>query len=100
MDMPYQPRMHYARLAHSPRQQRVLRVLSDGREHSTQAIIREARVCAVNSIVAELRCNGIPVCCRQERRVWYYRLGVTTSMRGAEPIGGASLSMRQLDHDR
>lgn len=68
-------RMHYARLASSPRQQRVLRVLSDGREHSTQAIVHQARVCAVNSIVSELRRNGIPIACRQERRVWYYRLG-------------------------
>lgn len=70
------PRMHYARLARSPRQQRVLRVLSDGAEHSTRDLIVRADVCAVNSIISELRCNGIPIASRQARRVWFYRLGV------------------------
>ena len=67
--------MHYARLAHSPRQQRVLRVLSDGGEHSTQALIRRAQVCAVNSIVAELRANGVAIACERRSNIWYYRLG-------------------------
>ena len=47
--------MHAARLADSPRLQRVLEVLSDGREHSTLEISQQARVCAVNSCIAELR---------------------------------------------
>lgn len=68
--------MHYARLKHSPRQQRVLAVLADGQEHSTMALIERAHVCAVNSIVAELRANGIPVRCRRAKNVWHYRLGV------------------------
>lgn len=67
--------MRYAKLANSPRQQRVLRVLADGCEHSTQDIIRRANVCAVNSIVAELRANGVAIACRAEKRIWYYRLG-------------------------
>ena len=69
------PRMHYARLANSPRQQRVLKLLSDGQEHTTRDIVLRANVCAVNSIISELRCNGINVACRQERRIYNYRLG-------------------------
>ena len=68
--------MHHARLKNSPRQQRVLAVLADGQEHSTMDLIRRADVCAVNSIVAELRANGIPVRCRRQKNIWHYRLGV------------------------
>ena len=71
--------MHAARLDASPRLQRVLAVLADGREYSTLDLVREAQVCAVNSIVAELRANGHAIICRQARatdgaRRWLYRL--------------------------
>lgn len=72
--------MHAANLSSSARLRRVLRVLCDGREHSTLDLIAEAQVCAVNSIVAELRANHVAIECRQvvdtsgERR-WLYRLG-------------------------
>jgi biotin operon repressor len=67
--------MHHAKLHRSPRLQRVLRLLSDCREHSTREIIRGADVCAVNSCIAELRENGIAVASRVEDGIWYYRLG-------------------------
>jgi len=68
--------IHRARLARSPRLQRVLKLLSDGRAHTTWEIIIQARVCAVNSCVAELRANGIPVTCQQiGDRVFAYQLG-------------------------
>ena len=67
--------MHFARFRTSKRLQRVMRVLADGQEHSTRDLIREADVCAVNSIVAELRANGIPVASRCKSGVWLYRLG-------------------------
>lgn len=67
--------MRYARLTSSKRLQRVLSVLSDCEEHSTMDLISRAHVCAVNSIVSELRANGIAVACRRDRGVWYYRLG-------------------------
>lgn len=76
--------MKAAALTSSKRLQRVLAVLSDCAEHSTMDIIREARVCAVNSIVAELRTNGIAVACRRDRGVWYYRLG-RPDRKGAKP---------------
>lgn len=70
--------MHAARLDASPRLQRVLAVLADGREYSTLDLVREAQVCAVNSIIAELRANGHAIACRQARvdgaRRWLYRL--------------------------
>lgn len=67
--------MHYAKLRTSRRLQRVLGLLSDGGEHSTRDIILRANVCAVNSIIAELRRNGLPVTCRVSGGVYFYRLG-------------------------
>lgn len=68
--------MHSARLEKSPRLQRVLEVLQRGGWWGTRAIITEADVCAVNSVVSELRENGIDV---QSRCVGHgryeYRLG-------------------------
>ena len=71
--------MHAARLEKSLRLKRVFDLLADGREHSTQDIVRGAEVCAVNSIVAELRANGLVIECRQIveplfGRVWLYRM--------------------------
>lgn len=69
--------MHYARLSRSPRQQRVLRVLSDGAEHSTLDIIRRAGVCAVSAIVSELRANGVAIACTRRKNLRFYRLGIS-----------------------
>ena len=74
--------MNEASLDTSPRLQRVMDILADGRPHSTMEIIRGAAVCAVNSIVSELRRNGYRIVCRvesrQERgrrgRRWLYQL--------------------------
>ena len=70
--------MHAARLDRSDRLRRVLDVLEDGQEHSTLDLVMLARVCAVNSIVSELRMNGCFIACRQVvengSRVWLYRL--------------------------
>ena len=70
--------MHAARVDRSDRLRRVLDVLDDGREYSTLDLVMLAGVCAVNSIVAELRANGISISCRQAKteagdRVWLYR---------------------------
>ena len=82
----------------SPRLQRVLAVLRDGAEHSTRDLVARAHVCAVNSIVAELRANGIAVACRQGAgedgaRVWLYRLAArqppSGDERGAGPAAGS-----------
>ena len=67
--------MNSAKLNNSPRLQRVLQVLSTGREYSTLDIIRRARVCAVNSIVSELRDNGVDIHCERRDNIWYYRMG-------------------------
>lgn len=72
--------MHSASIDNSPRLQRVLEYLADGRERTTREIMLGADVCAVNSCVAELRDNGREIACRQVkrdgRRVWLYRLAL------------------------
>lgn len=60
--------IHYAKIENSDRLRRVLAVLSDGQPHSTLEIIAYARVCAVNSCIAELRMNGFRIECRQVGR--------------------------------
>lgn len=47
----------------SPRLQRVLRVLRDGRAHTTRDLVRRACVMAVNSCIAELRQHGAVIEC-------------------------------------
>ena len=72
--------MHAATIQKSDRLRRVHELLSDYNEHSTLEIVTEAQVCAVNSIIAELRANGAVIVCRQARnpesgrRVWWYRM--------------------------
>lgn len=69
--------MHAAALT-SPRLQRVLKLLSDGRPHSTLNIIRKARVVAVSACVAELRQHGARIECvkqlRNEQWVHFYTM--------------------------
>jgi hypothetical protein len=67
--------MHAAGL-HSPRLQRVLRLLSDGRPHTTRDVVQEADVMAVNACVAELRSHGADILCTRQhvdgkRRFFY-----------------------------
>lgn len=66
--------MHSAKLDASPRLRRVLDVLGDGQEHTTYEILHQAQVCAVNSIVAELRCNGYDIVCARRKDRFYYQL--------------------------
>lgn len=65
--------MHSATLDRSERLQRVADLLADGREHSTLDIVVGARVCAVNSCVAELRENGHQITCTRRKELWFYR---------------------------
>jgi hypothetical protein len=71
----------------SPRLQRVLQLLRDGRPHTTRKIIRCAHVVAVNAIISELRFHGAEITCRVEvlpngrRRRFYYTMT-------KEPSGG------------
>ncbi|AJF07784.1 hypothetical protein [Geoalkalibacter subterraneus] len=57
-------RIHYAKIDESERLQRAHRLLSDGAWHSTRDIMRAADVCAVNTVIAELRCNGYDIVTR------------------------------------
>lgn len=60
--------IRYARIENSERLKRAHAVLSDGEWHSTRDIIRKANVCAVNSIISELRCNGFDIISRKVGR--------------------------------
>ncbi len=72
--------MHAARLSSSSRLKRVHTLLADHKERSTVQIIQAAQVCAVNSIIAELRANGAEIVCRQwvdpatGQRLWLYQM--------------------------
>lgn len=67
--------MNAARLHKSQRLQRVDSLLSDGREYSTMQIIEAACVCAVNSVIAELRAhpNNRQITCRRVKDIWLYK---------------------------
>jgi hypothetical protein len=68
--------MHAAKLDKSDRLQRVDALLSDGRMYSTMAIIEAACVCAVNTIISELRRNGRVIYCRRYGSAWFYWMEV------------------------
>ena len=55
--------LHFAKVKNSPRLQRTLSVLLDHHPHTTRHIQEKAHVCAVNSIVSELRANGYVIDC-------------------------------------
>lgn len=80
--------MHAAKLETSPRLRRALTVLEGRRGEwiGTRTLIREARICAVNSVIAELRVNGCVIECEQRKhgkeRRWVYRLTASPSDRG------------------
>lgn len=66
--------MNAAKIDKSDRLKRVDDLLTCGKEFSTLDIVSLAGVCAVNSIIAELRANGRTIHCRREDRVYYYRM--------------------------
>lgn len=68
--------MHAASIEKSDRLRRVDALLADGLPHSTMEIIENAHVCAVNSIIAELRANGRDIHCNQVDRVWFYQMEI------------------------
>jgi hypothetical protein len=66
--------MNAANIEKSDRLQRVYKLLKRGGEFTTLDIITNAKVCAVNSIVAELRQNGHKITCQRKGHKWFYRL--------------------------
>ena len=66
--------MHAALLENSPRLQRTHAVLMDGLEHTTMNISIKAKICAVNSAVAELRDNGFDIKCQRRGDLWFYKM--------------------------
>lgn len=69
--------MHAAKLENSPRLQRVLAYLRRHGAATTLEIAQACTVCAVNSIVDELRANGFTIVCQAvkgARGVYRYEL--------------------------
>jgi len=73
--------MHAAKMDDSPRLQRVRRLLDDGGWYGTREIVRVADVCAVNSIIAELRANGLEIVTRCVGRGRYEYQLITEAQR-------------------
>lgn len=72
-----QGKIRAALMENSPRLQRVVKVLSDGKPHSTRDIQTEADVCAVGTIIQELKHtkNGFDIICKQiSRDRWEYTM--------------------------
>jgi hypothetical protein len=68
--------MNAANLTRSDRLQRVFKLLSGGGEFTTLEIIQRAGVCAVNSIISELRQNGYQIDCQRRNDKWFYRMTI------------------------
>lgn len=66
--------MHAANIEKSDRLARVADLLAQGGEYSTLDIIKQANVCAVNSIISELRQNGYEIHCERRGERWFYKL--------------------------
>ena len=71
--------MHAAKIQKSDRLQRVYKLLKNMKKYgspwiTTRSIIVNADVCAVNSIISELRANGKEIDCVRTGNVWRYRL--------------------------
>lgn len=73
--------MNHASLKSSARLRRTLKALIEAKGWvSTATLIRRACICAVNSVIAELRENGCDISCEQRmdhatgKRRWVYRL--------------------------
>ena len=69
--------MHAAKLENSPRLQKVLAFLRRNGPATTLEICQACTVCAVNSIVDELRANGFTILCQAlkgQRGVYQYEL--------------------------
>ena len=66
--------MNAANFDKSDRLQRVFKLLRRGGEYTTLDIVTKAQVCAVNSVIAELRQPGHDISCQRRGDKWFYRL--------------------------
>lgn len=66
--------MNAAQIDKSDRLQKVAKLLGRGGEYTTMEIIQKAGVCAVNSIISELRQNGYDISCERRADKWFYRM--------------------------
>ncbi len=69
--------MHHAHRKTSDRLRRVFRALKRAPRKglTTRGLELRANVCAVSACISELRADGVPVECRREAGLFWYRLG-------------------------
>jgi len=69
---------HFAKDDKSERLKRTLKWLKAAKDRnwimSTREIQQHACVCAVNTVIHELRCNGYDIECTRKGRLYYYEL--------------------------
>lgn len=68
--------MRAASVDRSERLQRVVKFISDGKEHSTLDVVNGAQVVAVNPAMAELRQQGYVIDCERRGDKWFYRMRI------------------------
>ena len=66
--------MNAAKIESSRRLQRTLSALRTHGELSTRDLIVSANICAVNSVISELRANGFKIESKRRGGHWYYGL--------------------------
>jgi hypothetical protein len=67
--------MNYAKLETSHRLRNVFKVLNrNSKPQSTMDLIKKSGHCAINSIISELRENGVKINCTRSGNAWYYKL--------------------------
>ena len=66
--------MHAAKIDKSKRLQRIRKILSDHKPHSSMELIRRAKTVAIATDVSEIRHNNIDIQCKRNGNVWYYRM--------------------------
>lgn len=88
-------KIHAAKLEASPRLQRVLAFLKarGSAGATTREIVVECDVCAVNSIIDELRENGVLIACRAAGRTQDGANVYRYSLEPARPVQGQLFAM-------
>src|SRR3990172_9573061 len=66
--------MHAAKIYKSKRLQRIRKILSDHKPHSSMELSRRAKSVAIATDVSEIRHNNFDIQCKRNGNVWYYRM--------------------------
>jgi len=68
--------MRAASVDRSERLQRVVKFISDGKEHTTLDIANGAKIMAVSAAISELRQQNFVIDCERRGNKWFYRMRI------------------------